>query len=172
MGTYIDLSRPIPGAPHIGWYELTVTEHRTFLEQNRTIDIELQASGESLARMLETVRSWFGRPLLIHSAYRCPPLNRAIGGSSTSQHMLFQAADFHISGVSFESLFQRIRVSETLHWGQLILEGPDPANGLSSWVHLSLGAPWRRPENCGEVLYYATRTGRYTRLNPADPALV
>lgn len=166
----IDLSKPIAHAPHFSWFELTVTEHRSFLEQNREIDIETQHSGEALAGMLETIRMFFNRPLIVHSAYRCPPLNRAIGGSSSSQHMLFQAADFHVSGVGLETVFQRIRMS-TIQFGQLILEGPDPAKGLSSWVHCSLGSPWRRVELCREVLYYSTRTGRYLRLDPLDPSV-
>ncbi len=161
--TVIDLTQPIPGAPHLSWWELTTTEHRSFLEENRSVPLVFQPAAEALAQQLETVRHIWGHPLIVHSAYRCPGLNRAIGGSKTSQHMRFEAADFHIVGVSLQEVFQKIRVAG-MRFGQLILEGPDPAAGLASWVHLSLGFPYRAQERCGEALYYSTRTGKYDHV--------
>lgn len=48
-----------------------------------------------LAQSLETVRDLLGGvPIHISSAYRCPTLNQAIGGSQTSFHCKGLAADF------------------------------------------------------------------------------
>lgn len=51
----------------------------------------------SLAALVENVldplREWYGKPISVNSGYRCPALNKAVGGSATSQHMSGQAAD-------------------------------------------------------------------------------
>ena len=36
-------------------------------------------------------------PLIVDSGYRCPALNKFVGGVPTSQHLLGQAADIHCS---------------------------------------------------------------------------
>lgn len=46
--------------------------------------------------VLDPVRREFGLPLLISSGYRCPELNKAVGGSARSQHLLGEAADVQI----------------------------------------------------------------------------
>ncbi len=38
----------------------------------------------------------------------CTGLNAAIGGSPTSQHMLGQAADFHVAGLDLTTAWERI----------------------------------------------------------------
>ena len=49
----------------------------------------------ALAAGLEQVRVLLGnRPIRINSGYRCPALNRAVGGAASSAHMLGYAADF------------------------------------------------------------------------------
>lgn len=36
-------------------------------------------------------------PVIISSGYRCPQLNKLVGGSPTSQHMTGEACDIHLS---------------------------------------------------------------------------
>lgn len=85
--------------------------------------------------ILQPVRNKFG-PTMITSGYRSPDLNRAIGGSTNSQHSNGQAADFKVSGVSNLVVAQWIR--DNLDFDQLILEGHDPRQGVNSgWVHCS-----------------------------------
>ena len=43
--------------------------------------------------VLDPLREWYGKPIRVNSGYRCPDLNKAVKGSSTSQHMSGQAAD-------------------------------------------------------------------------------
>lgn len=52
-----------------------------------------------LIEVLEQVRTHFGKPVKINSAYRTPAYNISIGGSSKSQHCLGLAADIRIAGV-------------------------------------------------------------------------
>jgi uncharacterized protein YcbK (DUF882 family) len=69
----------------------------------------------------------------VTSAYRSPAVNKAVGGSKTSQHVQAQAADLKYSGgndVLLEWLL------ENVEYDQIINEYPD-ANGVPSWVHVS-----------------------------------
>ena len=60
-------------------------------------------------RILEPVRSEYGVPYTPSSGYRSPDLNRAIGGSSTSQHCLGQAADIEIQAREILKLRERLK---------------------------------------------------------------
>ena len=46
--------------------------------------------------VLEPLRAFTGKPIVISSGYRCPALNRAVGGVSQSQHLRGEAADLHL----------------------------------------------------------------------------
>ncbi len=48
---------------------------------------------ELVDRVLQPLRDRVGHPLRINSGYRCPELNRAVGGAPTSQHVKGEAAD-------------------------------------------------------------------------------
>ncbi len=48
---------------------------------------------ELVATVLQPLRDKVGHPLRINSGYRCPELNRAVGGAPTSQHVKGEAAD-------------------------------------------------------------------------------
>lgn len=43
--------------------------------------------------VLQPLRDAWGKPLAVNSGYRCPALNAAVGGVSTSQHVKGEAAD-------------------------------------------------------------------------------
>lgn len=130
------LSGPI--TPHFSWEEMQITEHRTLLVRNAE-ELAANPKAQDAIRklcetLLEPLRAHFGKPVVIHSGYRCPDLNAAIGGSSTSQHPKGEAADFHVVGVSLQEVFDWIRKESGLPFGQVILEGKIPL-----WVHLSTG---------------------------------
>lgn len=54
----------------------------------------------TLLERLQSIRSEVGRPVIINSGYRCPSHNSAVGGASQSRHMVGDAADFRIPGMS------------------------------------------------------------------------
>ena len=96
---------------------------------------EIAALGLLCDRVLQPVRDYFARPVTISSGYRSPKLNRAIGGSSSSQHCLGEAADFEIPGISN---FEVARwIEQHLQYDQLILEFYTPGEPNSGWVHVS-----------------------------------
>lgn len=81
--------------------------------------------------VLDPLREAWGRPLAVSSGYRCPALNRAVGGSATSHHMNGMAADITTGNkVDNRRLFQLI-INLKLPFTQLIDERD------FSWVHVS-----------------------------------
>ena len=85
--------------------------------------------------ILQPVRDYFQKPVMISSGYRSPELSQKIGSSSRSQHCKGQAADFEIPGVSNKELADFI--NDNLAFDQVILEFHDPDEINSGWVHAS-----------------------------------
>lgn len=54
----------------------------------------------ALVEVLQEIRTYFGRPVTIASAYRTASYNASIGGSKSSYHVKGQAADIQINNVS------------------------------------------------------------------------
>ena len=86
-------------------------------------------------QVLQKVRDHFGKPVNVNSGYRSPELNKAIGGSTTSDHCKGMAADIEIPGVSNYELADWIK--ENCEFRQLILEFYTPGVPDSGWVHVS-----------------------------------
>ena len=84
--------------------------------------------------ILQPLREEFG-PISINSGYRGPDLNKAVGGSGTSQHCNAEAADFESSKVSNPDIAHWIEAN--LDFDQLILEFYDGKDPHSGWVHCS-----------------------------------
>lgn len=135
-------------SPHFTLAELTRTSSGL---ANVPTDAEVKALATLCATLLEPVRAKFG-PVSIHSGYRGPAVNAAIGGSKTSQHMRGEAADFHCPGATLEVVMRWIVTESNLHYGQVILEGHTA--GKPTWIHLSLGTPWRLGSACMQALVY------------------
>ena len=99
-------------------------------------------NGEQLANMellakkvFEPLREWVSGPIKINSFFRCPELNKAIGGSSKSQHCKGQAIDIDdtFRVVANSDMYNYIK--ENLDFDQLIWEFGDDEN--PNWVHVS-----------------------------------
>lgn len=93
-----------------------------------------QTITDNLTKLIEAVldplREWYGKPIIVNSGYRCEALNKAIGGAKSSQHMLGEAADITVgSKEENEKLFNYIK--DNLEFDQLINEYD------FSWVHVS-----------------------------------
>ena len=86
-------------------------------------------------KILEPVRSKFG-PVTINSSYRAPLVNKAVGGSKTSQHVNGQAIDFEVKGVSNKVVADW--VADNLEFDQVILEFYTAGDKNSGWVHASI----------------------------------
>ena len=85
--------------------------------------------------LFEPLRKWVGGPIKINSFFRSPDLNRAIGGSTKSQHCEGRAIDLDdVYGHKTNAeMFEYI--SKNLDYDQLIWEFGDDNN--PDWVHVS-----------------------------------
>lgn len=92
-------------------------------------------------KIFEPVRAWYKKPITISSFYRSPALNKAIGGSATSQHCKGQAMDID-AGDDNHKLFNYIL--NNLDFDQMIWEFGDIRN--PDWVHVSFNAKGNRKE--------------------------
>lgn len=83
-------------------------------------------------KVLQPIRDNFNKPVVITSGFRSVAVNRAIGGSTKSQHMQGQAADFTIPSIDNYQLAKWIEAS--LNYDQLILEFY--TGGNTGWIHV------------------------------------
>ena len=57
-----------------------------------------------LVNVLQKIRTRFGVPVTITSAYRTPTHNKSVGGTTYSQHLYGMAADIKVKGVTPEKV--------------------------------------------------------------------
>lgn len=99
---------------------------------DNTPTFEIVDNLNKLADYLDVIREKVGKPILISSGFRCPVLNKAVGGASNSQHQKGLAADLICSDM--ESLEKVLR--DTGGFDQLIKEH---RKGFKSfWYHVSV----------------------------------
>ena len=97
---------------------------------DNTPDPEIVKNLRRLAKGLEQVQALTGFPLEISSGYRCPELNRRVGGAKTSQHTLGLAADFTCAKYGSPIDVIKAICDSGIQFDQCILE-------YAKWVHIS-----------------------------------
>ena len=111
--------------------ELTKSESASRLGLDNDPTQEIISSLQALVNhILQPVRDKFG-PVVVTSGYRSPEVNKAIGGSATSDHCKGQAADFEVLGKDNREL--AIWIAENMQFTQLILEFYKPGVPDSGW---------------------------------------
>lgn len=107
--------------------------------------------------VFDKVREHFGVPIYISSGYRSAALNKAIGGSKTSDHNLGRALDLdqdgHDNGVTNMEVFKFIK--DNLEFDQLIAEGSNGAGDMN-WVHVG----YRKAANRKQILIAIFTNGK------------
>ena len=51
-----------------------------------------------IEKVLDPIREDWGSPIIVSSGYRCPELNKAVGGANTSGHQYGYCADLQVKG--------------------------------------------------------------------------
>lgn len=81
-------------------------------------------------KCFEPIRAWYGKPIKVNSFYRSLPLNKAVGGSASSQHVKGEAMD--ISAGSKEEN------KKIFDWAKANLKFDQLINEYDyTWVHIS-----------------------------------
>ena len=111
----------------------------------RRLGIDNTPSPEAVAALtqlvdnvLDPLREAWGAPLYVTSGYRCPALNRAVGGVPHSRHILGQAADVTTGTIDGNRRLWQLLQSLHLPVDQVINE-----HGFR-WLHISYGPRNRR----------------------------
>ena len=126
-------------SPHFTLSEMTASAKARSLGLANLPPPELMPRLVLLAEMMERIRSTLGVPITITSGYRSPPVNRAVGGVTSSDHTQGHAADFVAPryGSASDIAETLAPLVSVLGIGQIILEG---VKG-KQWVHVSTHAP-------------------------------
>ena len=126
---------------HFTLAELTASNKAAALGIDNSPAQELVPRLVLVAEMLERIRSTLGAPITVTSGYRCQPLNRAVGGVTSSDHTQGRAADIIAPGYGtpYDIAKALAPMVSVLGIGQLILEG---VKG-KQWVHVSTNMPER-----------------------------
>lgn len=117
---------------HFDLSELTASQTAVRFGIDNTPPPSVVESLKRTAMGLEMLRGILLAPIIISSGYRSPALNKAIGGSSKSQHLAGEAVDFICPGFGPPLDVCRAIVKSGIKFDQLIYEG--------TWVHVSFRA--------------------------------
>lgn len=135
-----------------------ISKHVSYKEGVRSntalrLGIENTPGAEQLEKMeivakevFEPLREWVGGPIKVNSFFRGEKLNKAVGGSTKSQHMSGQAMDIddgfgHRSNADMYGF-----IKENLNFDQMIWEFGDDEN--PDWVHISFVSKEENRNRC------------------------
>lgn len=83
---------------------------------------------------MDEIRGHFGKPVIVHVAYRPEEYNKLVKGASRSSHLEGMAVDFHVSGFKCDEVRAEILKQGLLEkLGMRMEDLPG-----SSWVHLDI----------------------------------
>ena len=126
---------------------MIISKHISYKEATRSItakrlSVENTPSEEHVTNMqilaekvFEPLRTHVGKPICINSMYRSGDLNKAIGGSKTSQHCKGQAMDIDDTRCKKTNAEMYAWIKDNLNFDQMIWEFGDDKN--PNWVHVS-----------------------------------
>lgn len=150
-------------SPHFSFKEFAASA--THPELVVQVPVALRPKIVRLARdILEPIRAEVKRPLRILSGYRSKELNRAVGGSVTSQHARAEAADFtatDIEGV-WRAVLRMVSDGRLAAAGQLIYY-PD-----RRFIHVAL--PSGRYPRATTCVHWPEQGLRYAVISPTGSA--
>ena len=90
---------------------------------------------ELTEKVLEPLRAAYGKPITVSSGYRCPALNKAVGGKDTSAHLRGDAADLQAADMEgFKAFVRSWLISQRVKFDQCIIE----RSAKAEWVHIGL----------------------------------
>jgi hypothetical protein len=129
----------------------TATNHSIL---NKMSEFDIERAKLLCEKVFEPLRAYMGTPIRINSGYRSVAVNKACGGSKTSQHCIGEAMDLNIGSKGFHF------IKDNLEFDQMIWEfGTDKE---PAWVHVS----YKKTGNRKQVLKASKKNGKtiYTKF--------
>jgi hypothetical protein len=137
----------------------SVTAARLGIDNNPPVEVRDNLR-EVCSKVFDACREFAGGPLAIASGYRCPKLNKAVGGSKTSEHMLGQALDIDCDTFGHKTNAEIFHfIKDNLEFNQLIWEFGTDKN--PEWVHVS----YSRLHNKKQILKASKVNGKTVYTN-------
>ena len=118
---------------------------------NKMNEFEKERAIELCHNVFEPIRRYVGKPIKINSGFRSAALNKRIGGSKTSQHVLGEAMDLDLHD---RELFEWIL--DNIEFDQAIFEGGTEEK--ADWFHIS----YRKGRNRKQALRMIKKDGKTT----------
>lgn len=111
--------------------------------------------------VLDPAREKWGKPIHVSSGYRCPELNKAVGGVPTSQHLKGEAADITAGSRRENAELGRLIVKSGC-FDQVIFEQSNRECTECDWIHVS----WKRVgTNRRNVLRLVNGSKKYEQIS-------
>ncbi len=116
---------------HFTLEELSFSEAAARLGLDNTPSPIAMANLKLVAACMEVIRTLLGdKPIVVHSGYRSPQVNKAVGGVTTSAHCRGLACDFVSPAFGAPAEVALAILESDIDYDQLILE--------YGWVHVGL----------------------------------
>ena len=102
-------------------------------------------------KILDPIREDWGSPIIVSSGYRCPELNKAVGGVKTSGHMYGFCADLQVKGDlrKFSNFVIEWMKEHQMKFDQIIWE----KSGNVTWLHFCwIGKDGKQRMKCFDIV--------------------
>lgn len=112
------------------------------IKKNLTLFIE---------KVLDPIREDWGSPIIVSSGYRCPELNKAVGGVKTSGHLYGYCADLQVKGDlrKFSNFVIEWMKEHQMKYDQIIWE----KCGNVTWLHFCwIGKDGKQRMKCFDIV--------------------
>ena len=120
------------------WRELEYSDKALELGIDNSAPKDLIENGNRLLKFLQGFRDAYGEPIIISSGYRCPKLNKAVGGAKRSSHLHCLAADLVVKGDWDKFIRFAVGYMDGLDFDQCIIERNSKG---SKWLHIGIDHP-------------------------------
>ncbi|NHQ84882.1 peptidase M15 [Iodobacter sp. HSC-16F04] len=137
--------------------EFTASQTAARYNIDNSLPVNMHENATHTCEQLEKVRAILGNnPLIITSGWRNPALNKAVGGSASSDHATARAVDIRCPKFGTARTIARVLAASDIEFDQLILESPTLPG---AWVHIGFRKGTNRRQVltkfAGDKTYYA-----------------
>jgi len=123
------------------WFdEMTRTWHKELQDDNVIQAVpHIPVMCRFLQRNIDPIREYLALPLPASSGFRCPALNAAVGGATSSLHMAGRAVDLKRPEWTWDSIHKDVgpKILKCAFGADLKIKVILERKGFSTWIHIS-----------------------------------